>query len=115
MRSLSFKVSGRSALYVGPAPLLMGTVLVAIPLVVRSSKKYSSATSPGEAKSEKRASRVARSPARRTRPAAPGHVEHASTMGSTVPADALARPGVAPSIGELSQLAGQADDPGGPS
>src|SRR5262245_59835416 len=95
--------------------MVMGMVLLAIPVFVTSSKKYSSSTSPAGAKSEKRASRVARCPARRRSPGAPGQVEHASTMGSGTPEEALARPGVAPSIGELSQVAAHPDDPGGPS
>src|SRR5262245_11920703 len=96
-------------------------------VLVTSSKKYSSSTlltssrpapasAPAdcEAKLEKRTWICACCSLRMTVPGLPGHDEHSSRMGSSAPADTFAVPGVAPSTGELSQLAGQADDPGGP-
>src|SRR5262245_26569534 len=92
----------------------MGTFLVGIPVFITSSTKYSRTTSLTGAKVDKRARNVA-DPARKRSPAPPGQVEHSSSMGSIGPAARLAAPGVAPSRGELSQLAGQLDEPGGPS
>src|SRR5262245_51333774 len=83
--------------------------------LARASKKYSTATLLIGAKSENRARSVALPPAASMSPSAFGQVGDSSTMGRVGPAEALAFPGVAPSTGELSQFAGQSDDPGGPS
>src|SRR5262245_48760335 len=95
--------------------MAMGKSLVGMPAFTRSSTKYSSSTLLTDAKLENRARILAGCPLRRISPAPPGQVGHSSTMGNMAPADLLAIPGVAPSMGELSQFAGQLEDPGGPS